>query len=788
MTSKLVALVAALWAAISLTGCGGGGGGGGDVVTPASTTLSGVATKGPLKGVLVTAYPVTAGVVGNTELAHTTTSSTGSYTLDVGSYVGAVHLKVTAPAGAKTADEASGSDVDLPAGFVLHANAMVTAASGSQIQNAAITPFTELANNIAKASPGGISAASIANANGVVFTLIGVDPVGTVPVASNEPNAGSATPGQKRYALFNAAVSKLAGSLPSTTDAPTLACYTAAGADLGKKLQCATAQIAAAVTTAPGTGSQPVTTVNTKLVGLADALHAAAADTNINKTGSSILTTDSAFRTLHALETSAAAGHATTIISGTGSQAPTDIAAAKLFFSALRSNAAALESGSVDTGISDGVKAFGDALSNEAAALTTNTMTVAQLASEAMGLWKNFKSGAQVDPYSDHCNVSQGSVPAHFGVSVGGAINQPYTSDVVAVATAPANAGWVGCSVDSSGPLVNNGPRIYRQGMRFNMSADPTLAAVPYTAVSRALYRQSGTTYQMNMTPEFSGTTGFPAASGPGALPGALLVGNLPPAVASDGTLLADHYVVNVALSKTQSSGVETIVLSHGHFGIVPVGATLESLVIDLSPTGTSTVVGLPHGTDIAKAAAAKINLAARISDDKGTLNGTLLIENLVYDGDVLRAGHLMFTGDISVKPVIGGAAGAPVSFLNGSLEFTLLDQTTNDAVVTFTGGLTLPNRPAATLTLSVTETSATTHTQSMDGRYVQNGVTVTITGLKNASGGWSVTFADSTGVSTTVVSGVAKANVTVAGRQTAVIDKDANRITYADGTFESLN
>jgi hypothetical protein len=50
------------------------------------------------------------------------------------------------------------------------------------------------------------------------------------------------------------------------------------------------------------------------------------------------------------------------------------------------------------------------------------------------------------------------------------------------------------------------------------------------------------------------------------------------------------------------------------------------------------------------------------------------------------------------------------------------------------------------------------------------------------------VSFADSTGVAVTVISNAATANVTVSGRQTAVIDKNTNRITYADGTFESLN
>jgi len=122
------------------------------------------------------------------------------------------------------------------------------------------------------------------------------------------------------------------------------------------------------------------------------------------------------------------------------------------------------------------------------------------------------------------------------------------------------------------------------------------------------------------------------------------------------------------------------------------------------------------------------------------------------------------------------------VTFLSGSLEAT----GGSTPVVHFTGSLTLPNRPDATLTVSVTETSIVTGALSLEGRYVQGGMTVTITGSKGPAGS-SATFADSSGVSTTVSSQTATANVTVGGRQAALIDKNANRITYSDGTFESV-
>lgn len=766
--------------AVLLIAAGCGGGGGGDSPAPSSTTLSGVASKGPLKGALVTAYGVNAaGAVDSTEIAHAPTGPTGAYTLNLGSYTGAVQLVVTAPAGATTADEATGVDVPLPSTFKLHANTVVTAPTGSQTQSASITPYTELANNIAKNS-GGITPGSIANANGVVFALIGVDPVATQPSSLASP--AGATEAQKRYALFNAAVSKLASSTPQTADPATQTCFTGAGTDPGKKIECATQQIADSVTVSVSSG-QTVTTVNSKLVGLSDALVSIAADDAINKTGTTIATTDSVVKTLDAVETAAASGTATPISGGTTEQR-TDVAAAKLFFSGLRSNAAALQSDAMSTGIADGVKAFGDSIKGEAAALTVNTLQVARLGDIAQSLWTNYTTGLTTSPdspaisgFPGGCTVFQGAFPTQFGGTTGTS-GLPY-SGTSTLATAVANAKWVGCSVNS-GPLATDGTRRYRQTILFNMAADATLANIPYLAVTRAQYVDTGVTYQQNLTPALSGTAGFTTASG--NLTGFSLVGDLPPATTPAGALLAQRYPVNVAGQLTQlASGAVQATLASGKLGSVPVGASEAGLTIDLSPGGASVAVIPEDNTNATQVAAAKIDLVATISDSKGRLSGSLLVDRFSVDsaGDLVP-GHAKFSGDVAVAPVVGGIAGTMVSFLSGSLEAT----NGSTPVVSFSGSLTLPSRPVATLTVSVTETSVDTYT--LEGRYVQNGTTVTITGSRKAAD-TEVTFADSTGVSVSVTTSVSTADVTVSGRKAAVIDKNAKTITYIDGTFESL-
>ena len=69
----------------------------------------------------------------------------------------------------------------------------------------------------------------------------------------------------------------------------------------------------------------------------------------------------------------------------------------------------------------------------------------------------------------------------------------------------------------------------------------------------------------------------------------------------------------------------------------------------------------------------------------------------------------------------------------------------------------------------------------------MQDAITLQATGSQTGTG-QSLTMSDSGGVTVSLVSGVNSASVTVSGRAAATIDNARGRITYADGTFESLN
>ena len=771
--------------------------------TAASTSLSGLASKGPLKSAMVSAFAIGSNGTVGAKLAETESDATGAYTLNLGTYSGAVQLVVAViPGKTKSKDEATGADVSLPDDFKLRANTTVPPLTSgtSKTQDASITPFTELAHQIALDS-GGLSAANLGSASRVVFDLIGVDPVATKPLDATVAPPANATDAEKRYALFNAAVSAMANSAPATTDATTRACFTAAAAAAaadvaGKRIKCATDQLAKSVTVTPASGSAAATLVpNLKLVGLGAALVMASIDPRINMTGRTITADDADAKHLGEVEKDVIAGTITPIKLVITAEESSDIAKAKLFFSRLRSNAAALSSAPLDTGLADGVKAFGDSIRSESLAVASDTADVVRLAKIAADLWGHYKSGATTNPnnpaiqgFPGGCIVYQGTVPTRFGGDAGEAL-QPYVPGSVA-ATTKDNAAWVGCSLNQgTNPSATNQVTLYQRTLLFNMSATTSPASIPYLAISRKRYwdTTSGSQKTQNLMAALSGVVGYTKldAQADSPINGVRLIGDLPAPVKTGGSLLAARYPVSIDGTLTiLASGAAKVNFASGSLGVVSVGASAPSLTIDLSPVGTTELVVPADSSNAAQVADAKLRIAASIKTANGELTGTLVADRFTLDsyGD-LQPAHAKFSGSIAAA----GKGGTVATFFSGALEGTNGAQ----PVVSFSGTLTLPNRPVLTLSLSVSQTAAATATAkaayTLTGRYAQDAVTVQISGA-NAATGNTLTLADSSGVSVSKAGSTAPINVLVSGRQTARVDQERGRIVYADGSFESLN
>jgi len=222
---KRTALSAAIVATLGLTACGGGGGSSstdGDTSSFSSATTSGTAAKGIISGGIVTATEITSG----NEVGSALTDTGGEYQLTIGSNYqgGPIQLAITADADTQMkcdatagcgtrADDISDSDTNIdfgewykPGEGGIQMRALLPSASNGAAISASITPFTEMA--AIRAEQDGISEESIAAANSVVTSLLGVNILNTPPVDITAlPTDASAT--EIAYAALASAAANL---------------------------------------------------------------------------------------------------------------------------------------------------------------------------------------------------------------------------------------------------------------------------------------------------------------------------------------------------------------------------------------------------------------------------------------------------------------------------------------------------------------------------------------------------------------------------------------------------
>lgn len=186
------------------------GSGGGSTV---NGMMSGTAFYGPMSQGTVTAYAITGGVRG-AQLASTTMTAQGTFSMSIGSYSGPVMLQIR---GGSYTDEASGTTMTMGSADVMSA-VLSTVASGSTTSGIWITPMSSMAQTFAQGMSGGMIDANINTANtGVGDYFAMSDVLHTMPM--NPLLSGSATGAtqdQMNCGLAIAAMSEVAETLGMT--------------------------------------------------------------------------------------------------------------------------------------------------------------------------------------------------------------------------------------------------------------------------------------------------------------------------------------------------------------------------------------------------------------------------------------------------------------------------------------------------------------------------------------------------------------------------------------------
>lgn len=212
--SSIKMLIPVLASGILLTACGGGGGGGGsslsDVGSGGTGFISGNVTAGPVVSANVIAYAVTAGQIGS-QIGNATTDTSGSFTMNIGTYAGSVMLQVN---GGSYTDEATGSVMPMAAGDVMTA-IMPAIAAGSNSAGIQITPLTAMAQAMARHMSGGMTDTNIVAANLAIGNQFSVSDVLHIkpmnPLVSG--SGASASQDAQNYGMTLAAMSKYSQTL-----------------------------------------------------------------------------------------------------------------------------------------------------------------------------------------------------------------------------------------------------------------------------------------------------------------------------------------------------------------------------------------------------------------------------------------------------------------------------------------------------------------------------------------------------------------------------------------------
>jgi len=218
MRTQYVILIGILAFSALLAGCGGGGSttGGVNSGTGSSantgTTISGVASKGIIKGGVVNIYspPASGDITGKILLKTVATDASGRFSANIGSYTGTVLIEAS---GTYT-DEATGSPASISAAAPLRAVTVVSSAGATV--TAAVTPLTELATRKALSGTT-LTQASVASANSLVSNLFQLDILATSPVDPGVTAINAASQVQRDYTIVLAGISELAASAGSLT-------------------------------------------------------------------------------------------------------------------------------------------------------------------------------------------------------------------------------------------------------------------------------------------------------------------------------------------------------------------------------------------------------------------------------------------------------------------------------------------------------------------------------------------------------------------------------------------
>lgn len=791
---KLTAGVAIVAAAFALASCGGGGGGGGTAAGGggSGSMVSGAAAKGIVINGIVTLKDG-AGNTLETTPAQVLTNETGSFTADVGDYVGPVFVEITAGPNTEILDEITGiaEDASNTMGVLLES---VTTVTAGQAATANVTPFTSVVAQLAKNSAGmgnEVSTLLVQQSQAAIATTLGFNPVATPPVNPRDADASAAaSPEARKQAVLLAALAEFGNTSPTCNGVGTRA----------DELACAASQYAMAFDDSTITNGTATITVNgTTLDGFTMAVQTVSADPVINQTNTTVdPATDQSTSTLASAEENPDSPQQQMVAVPEEGFNADDIAAVRGLFNNLRSNAAALDNAELNGPVETQLADFADSINVQTFGLDFGTIEILDGTAQAGALFQAYFNAP--DPQNRPTN----SIVGGFGI-IGTTACQVFagvpTTDeegVVRSLPPPANSSGepngqsVGCTIFGQAIVFEDFSFAQIRYYTLYTPAQGTTNTLVVNSDSRYCEFPPGYNIQTDedtCIPEGevlggvagTGTTARMSTAMNGDM-NVFFEGNITPPIDFDfvggalgATTLADEVSVSIDFTANDSDQ-NGFFRGDGSITSVLDGNTLTASFTDINASGSDDSEGNVIGS---------VAATGTVESDLGVLTGTFEADNTTAN-----MGTINFSGSLAVGP-----SSSRTQLFTGSLALTESNgSSTTPSVDTavFSGTITLPQRPTLQLDLQLSEifgTDGSDDAETLLFTYQQNGTTVIFSGESDNTGEM-VTFSSPTSMVTVGPFNPDTAMVVDVlrdGRKAGEYEVQNARINYTDGSFEQF-
>ena len=796
---KLGQVAAAIALCIGVASCGGGGGGSGAPAASSGGSISGAAAKGIVRNGIVTLRDA-GGAALQTTVSPVRTGDDGSYTatLSNSNYAGPVFVEISADGMTTIQNEVTGvfESASGLSGALLKSVGNVTAGQPVSIN---ATPFTSIVADLVERSRGSGSASTllVQQAQAVIATTLGFNPVSTPPIDPRNPDSATASDAEKKQAILLAALAQLG------TDAGNTTC--SSETTTAAKLICAAGQLTDAFAGSTlADDSADIVIDGSLLQGFSAAIAAVSSDTTINQTGATVdPATDPATNEIATAEDNM--GPTTTTV-----QAPpegfneTDVAAVKTLFSNLRSNAAALGNDELNGPVETQLANFADSITNQATGLETGPYEVTEATAFAIGLWDVHQETASDNPnaerlvFGSNGNASCAVLSEVFRNQAGVVTDFTVANNVQAN-----NSAFVACVVFGEGAERPGGNGFLE--LRNYVLLTPTSTSNTFRVESDSRFCDI----------DFNSPSGDPCL---GLEPGSRVIGGVggDNAATASGSGIFDSMGVLTGVRGSFDGQVAPPIEFDFSNPSAPSAVELTdttNVVINFTQTTPSqntfrfsgdAAFTSTTGSQTITTALSSFVLDTTVDPDTGETSNTLTATGRVetqlgalrgsFTGGDSGSEGIQFSGAVDLKE------GTTVSTLfEGAATLTAAPATeTTPAVVAaalFEGTLRLPSRPELVVELQVTNAIANQAGDDLASgtlafTYQQNGTTVIVNASRNPEGVESVTINSPTSMVTVGPfdpNTTQPVNVLRDGRVAATYNIADARVNYVDGSFEQF-